>query len=80
MRRHAEAGRDAGGGEGAHRLSPTVVQCGAAGAEWPAVVGAGCIAGGLRGEIDEEDVDIEDEKIEGLFCIHSCHVAPHQEV
>ena len=25
-----------------------------------------------RGESDEEDVDIEDEKTQGLFCIYSC--------
>ena len=35
---------------------------------------AAALVGEERGERDEEDIDIEDEKTQGLFCIYSCHL------
>ena len=39
---------------------------------WRPPAAAAALVGEERGESDEEDVDIEDEKTQGLFCIYSC--------
>ena len=39
---------------------------------WRPPAAAVALVGEERGESDEEDVDIEDEKTQGLFCIYSC--------